>query len=74
MKIRALRWNGEDHRLSARAPHAYFLLLDNEGDTDRLEENLLEKVSIHYPGRRITRRNWIKIWSHSFEFDNYYLT
>ena len=39
-----------------------------------LSDNLLKKVSIHYPDRRVSRRNWVKIWKHSFEFDNYSLT
>ena len=50
-----------------------FLLLDNENSASKVRDNLLNRVSIHFDGRYVTKEEWIEIWDHSFEFDNYSL-
>ncbi len=47
-----------------------FLILDNEGYARRLETTLRDRRSIH-DDRRVTRRDYIRIWKESFELDNF---
>ncbi len=47
-----------------------FLILDNEGYAKKLEKALRHRKSIHGDGRYVTRRDYIRLWKHSFEFDN----
>lgn len=48
-----------------------FLILDNENETQKLKARLPAKTSIHFHDRLVTNRNWVKIWNHSYEFDNF---
>lgn len=56
--------------LHSHHTHA-FLILDRENHSPRLKQILPRRVSIHHDGRRVTSTDWVKIWQHSFEFDNY---
>lgn len=49
-----------------------FVLLDNEGLASRnVATGLPRASSIHFPDRRATRANYIKLWKLSFELDNF---
>ena len=56
--------------LHSRHTHT-FLVLDNENRASTLKKALASRTSIHFPDRLVTSRNWVKIWNHSFEFDNF---
>ncbi len=51
-----------------------FLILDNEGYAKRLEKALRDRRSIHGDRRYVTRREYIRLWRESFEFDNFSCT
>lgn len=51
-----------------------FLILDNEGHATRLKSEAQKARSIHGKRSYITRREYIKIWRISFEFDNFSCT
>jgi hypothetical protein len=49
-----------------------FVLMDNEGYAARnIGLGLRRAGSIHFPDRRATRPDYIKLWKLSFEFDNF---
>jgi phage tail protein X len=49
-----------------------FVLLDNEGlASTNVGKGLPRAHSIHFPDRRATRRNYVKLWRLSFEMDNF---
>jgi phage tail protein X len=49
-----------------------FVLLDNEGLAPRnVGVGLPSARSIHFPDRRATRKNYVKLWKLSFEMDNF---
>lgn len=49
-----------------------FVLMDNEGYAKRnLQEGLPSAWSTYFPDRRATRREYVKLWKKSFEFDNF---
>ena len=48
------------------------VLLDREGLAKRnIEEGLANARSIHFPDRRVTRDDYIRIWDRCFELDNF---
>jgi hypothetical protein len=49
-----------------------FVLLDNEGLAPvNIDKGLRRAASIHFPDRRVTRPNYVKLWKLSFEMDNF---
>lgn len=48
-----------------------FLILDNERYARRLKSHSRRMASIHSTRRYVTRPEYIRIWRHSFEFDNF---
>ena len=49
-----------------------FVLLDNEGLAPvNIGKGLRRAASIHFPDRRVTRPNYVKLWKLSFEMDNF---
>jgi phage tail protein X len=49
-----------------------FVLLDNEGlAPTNIGKGLRRAASIHFPDRRVTRPNYVKLWKLSFELDNF---
>lgn len=49
-----------------------FVLLDNEGlAPTNIGKGLRRATSIHFPDRRVTRPNYVKLWKLSFEMDNF---
>jgi phage tail protein X len=49
-----------------------FVLLDNEGLAPKnVGVGLPSAHSIHFPDRRATRKNYVKLWKLSFEMDNF---
>ena len=49
-----------------------FVLLDNEGlAPTNIGVGLPSAHSIHFPDRRATRKNYVKLWKLSFEMDNF---
>jgi hypothetical protein len=49
-----------------------FILLDNEGLAARnIAAGLPRAQSLHFPDRRATRPNYVKLWKLSFELDNF---
>jgi phage tail protein X len=49
-----------------------FVLLDNEGLAPKnVGIGLPRAHSIHFPDRRATRKNYVKLWKLSFEMDNF---
>jgi hypothetical protein len=49
-----------------------FVLLDNEGLAPvNIGKGLKRASSIHFPDRRVTRPNYVKLWKLSFEMDNF---
>lgn len=49
-----------------------FVLLDNEGLAPiNIGRSLRRAQSIHFPDRRATRPNYVKLWKLSFEMDNF---
>ena len=49
-----------------------FVLLDNEGlAPTNIGKGLRRAASIHFPDRRVTRPNYVKLWKLSFEMDNF---
>lgn len=49
-----------------------FVLLDNEGLAPvNIGKGLRRAQSIHFPDRRATRSNYVKLWKLSFEMDNF---
>jgi hypothetical protein len=49
-----------------------FVLLDNEGLAPvNIGKGLRRASSIHFPDRRVTRPNYVKLWNLSFEMDNF---
>ncbi|HLO75370.1 MAG TPA: TOPRIM nucleotidyl transferase/hydrolase domain-containing protein [Magnetospirillum sp.] len=48
------------------------VLMDNEGNaSEKLAKRLTSASSLHFPDRRVTRRNYVKLWKLSFELDNF---
>lgn len=47
------------------------VIADNEGENIRNLERLPKAHSIHSDDRYVTRKEYIKIWKRSFEFDNF---
>ena len=48
-----------------------FLVLDNENYATKLKREAEKAKSIHSDRRYVTRPEYIRIWSNSFEFDNF---
>ena len=48
-----------------------YIVLDNESRAEHARERLLSARSRLVPGRRLTRHEYIKMWSATFEFDNF---
>jgi hypothetical protein len=49
-----------------------FVLLDNEGLAPiNIGKGLRRAYSIHFPDRRVTRPDYVKLWKLSFEMDNF---
>jgi len=48
-----------------------YILLDNEGRAAHTRQKLLGKKSDFYPGRDVTKEDYIKLWDWSLEFDNF---
>jgi hypothetical protein len=49
-----------------------FVLLDNEGYATRnVRDGLRKANSVHWPDRKATRRDHIKVWRTSFELENF---
>lgn len=49
-----------------------FVLLDSEGLAPvNIGKGLRRAASIHFPDRRVTRPNYVKLWKLSFEMDNF---
>ena len=51
-----------------------FLILDNENHAEYLQREAGKMRSIHHVSRNVTRTDYIKVWNHSFEFDNFSCT
>ncbi|MDE0412356.1 MAG: hypothetical protein OXI37_09120 [Gammaproteobacteria bacterium] len=51
-----------------------FLFLDNENYARRLKEHACKAKSIHHEKRYVTRPEYIRIWKHCFELDNFSAT
>jgi hypothetical protein len=51
-----------------------FLMLDNENYARQLKKEARKATSIHSSNRYVTRPEYIRIWSRSFEFDNFSCT
>ena len=56
--------------LHSRHTHT-FLILDNENRASNLKKALASRTSIHFHDRFVTDQDWVKIWDHSLEFDNF---
>src|ERR1051325_9325425 len=48
-----------------------FCIFDKEGDAPRTKERLVAAESRFYPGRKLTRDEYIHLWEDSIEFDNF---
>jgi hypothetical protein len=48
-----------------------FVVLDNEGRVASVKKNLVEKQSEHFPKRKVTRDEYVVIWSSCIEFENF---
>ena len=47
------------------------LVLDNEHGVDKLKDRAQDMRSIHDSRRHATRTEYIRVWDHTFEFDNF---
>jgi hypothetical protein len=48
-----------------------FLILDNEGRVAEVKRGLVEAPSKLFPGRKVTKGDYIRVWEQSIEFDNF---
>lgn len=48
-----------------------FVVLDNEDRAGQIKERLVNRRSIHYPKRTVTKDEYVHLWEKSVEFDNF---
>lgn len=48
-----------------------FVVLDNENNADKIKESLIKTPSEFFPRRTITRDEYVHLWNHSIEVDNF---
>ena len=48
-----------------------FVVLDNEDRAEKVKERLVNRRSIHYPKRTVTKDEYVHLWEKSVEFDNF---
>ncbi len=48
-----------------------FVVLDNEDRAEQVKERLVNRRSIHYPKRTVTKDEYVHLWEKSVEFDNF---
>lgn len=48
-----------------------FVVLDKEGNIEKIKEALIKKPSEFFPKRTVTRDEYIYLWNHSVELDNF---
>lgn len=48
-----------------------FVILDNEDRAEQVKRRLVERRSIHYPRRTVTKDEYVYLWNKSVEFDNF---
>jgi ADP-ribosylglycohydrolase len=48
-----------------------FVVLDNEDRAEQVKQRLVNRRSIHYPRRTVTKDEYVHLWERSAEFDNF---
>ena len=48
-----------------------FVVLDNENNADKIKDSLIKTASAFFPKRTITRDEYVYLWNHSIEVDNF---
>jgi hypothetical protein len=48
-----------------------YVVLDNENNADKIKESLIKTPSEFFPKRTITRDEYVHLWDHSIEVDNF---
>jgi hypothetical protein len=48
-----------------------FVVLDNENNADKIKDSMIKTPSEFFPKRTITRDEYVYLWNHSIEVDNF---
>jgi hypothetical protein len=48
-----------------------YVLVDNEGGAETIARKLASKPSAYFPGRTVTKKEYVHVWKHNYEFDNF---